>query len=378
MPDPVSLAMLAVMMVGLVVGDATFFGNAIHVSIAVPSKLSDKGFSEATAEEAYASELTRLDRLGASVIPMQHVRINAHPGPLYAVAGPLDLSELVRSLQTEVRSDLVLVDGSIVADTSSPALNLVLTVMNADHPGHTVNLAEPDGDPLALVRQGARATLEQLAPYRVALADFSAGLAGDKQALQRSEAEVDRALTKPVDPQMASQWAMMHNLRALMALLANNSAAAAQQLALADQVPGTLPVAHVIITLNRAFLAVANRQPVEAARYYQTALSLCQSINVPPDLATRINELGAIIAWSDGDTRYAAQLFRSVIAAEPLTNQANVYLTEMLAVQGSATPAQLEPETATTHSGGGHDIFALAQTVFHVDVIHGGVKRWSD
>jgi hypothetical protein len=94
---------------------------------------------------------------------------------------------------------------------------------------------------------------------------------------------------------------MLHNLVPMLALLDGPIPEAKSQLALVDPIPGVLPEARGAVALNRAFLAVPAKWPVEAMTFFRGGEILATSISLP-NFGARITMLNGVVAWSGGDT----------------------------------------------------------------------------
>ncbi len=88
--DLTSLVVLAAIMLGLVVSDAAVSGGNLALTISVPQKIADTGFTTQTAEDVFTAEAARIGRT-SSIVPPPVVETTAHPGLLGALVKPLNL-----------------------------------------------------------------------------------------------------------------------------------------------------------------------------------------------------------------------------------------------------------------------------------------------
>ena len=387
MPDLTSLFIIAGILFGLLAGDAAIYGDTLRVQIAVAQSLHNAGFTEASAESVFMAEAARIVR-GVSIIPVPSLRVNSSPSVITALAKPLNLDTVVAAMQnqlgidhlqvscallTEVDSNKGATGGAVRPLTPGKLDMIVVVVQPRRTPVQTV-LEQPDGDVTALVKRGAGWAMEQVSPFRVVLAHFIAGVAGDVEELPLARSAADRFLHKPWDPTRASERALTRNVLALIALLDNKLADAEQQLVMAEATPDVLPQAQAEIALNRSFLAVTQKRPDEAARLL--ALSREQSEQVDlPGFGTQLDLQEGLIAWSSGRPKDAEEKFRQVIAAEPNSETAHHYLAQLLATTGDAAGAASEQKA----EGVSHrfDIRSqdLAVVLFWTDPVNGGVTR---
>jgi hypothetical protein len=66
-----------------------------------------------------------------------------------------------------------------------------------------------------------------------------------------------------------------------------------------------LPEARGVVALNRAFLAVLAKWPVEAMTFFRGGEILATSISLPnfgARITMKITMLNGVVAWSGGDT----------------------------------------------------------------------------
>ena len=95
--DLSTLAILAGLFFGSVVGDAVLFGNQLQVHITVPEKLVAAGFTEEAAEQLFLAEVMRASQV-PSIVHTPEADINSRPSVLEALVKPLQLGDVVSSL----------------------------------------------------------------------------------------------------------------------------------------------------------------------------------------------------------------------------------------------------------------------------------------
>ncbi len=367
-----TVVLLAGMAVSFVAGGAALYGDTLSLHINVTPKLVESGFDTDTADQVFIAEAAQIVR-GESIIPTPTLRVSSNPTVVSALAAPLRLESLVGALQDQFGLDRLLVNAAVL---SGPADSLRMLIVVAQ-PGQTqeqMQVVQTDGDAAALVRRGADATMARVSPYRVAQADYIRGMNNDRQALRAARETATTYLARPWEPARASERAMLYNLLAMLSLLDDEIPAAENDLAQVDPIPGVLAQARAVVALNRAFLAVAEKRPDEAKAFVQAGENLADSIALP-DVGASITLLKGLVAWSGGDPAGAEKLFRAAIATLPGDEQPHIYLAQLLAVRGDAAGAAAERRAATVVHPFDVNIPVLAQSVFQVDPVAGGIKR---
>src|SRR5262249_27703470 len=310
-PMPVDLSTLAIL-AGLfftaVIGDAALFGDPVQLHITVPAKLEEAGFTEEAAEQLFVAEVARIAHAD-SIVRTPRGQISSPPSVLAPLAKPLQLDNVVVSLQSQVGIDVITIHGAVMTDAAGNGLNMVIFVNQPPELPTKIELKQADGDPNALVVRGSRLALELISPYRVALTDFAEGLHGDAGAVARARDTALRALARPWVPSRATERVMLRNLLAILALLDGDLAGAETQFAYTDTVPEPEPAALGTVAFNRAFVAVAKKQPAQALSYFKRGRQLSIDVDLP-GYAARIDMLGGLVAWSLGDMAQAERLMR--------------------------------------------------------------------
>jgi hypothetical protein len=376
---PVDLSTLFLfvgMMLSIVAGEAAINGDTLNLKINLPQKLEQSGFDADTAEKLFIAESAWIVR-GTSIIPTPTLRVSSRPSVISALATPLKLDRIVGALQDQFGYDRLVVSAAML----SAAENALRMVIIVEHPlagPDQIQLTQADGDPAALVRRGAAATMERVSPYRVAQAYYIRGLENaDPGALKDAAATASRHLARPWEPSRASERAMLYNLMALLALLDNKIALADQMLRLVDPIPGVLAEARAIVALNRAFLTVAANKPAEARALFDAGEKLAAAITLP-DFDARVVMLGALVAWSEGDKVEAERRLRAAIVAMPSNERPHAYLATLLGttVEGAGDKEKAEQASAVAANPFTPDLPFFAQSVFSVDPVNGGIRRY--
>jgi len=120
-----------------------------------------------------------------SIVHTPEANVNSRPSVLEALVKPLQLGDLVSSLQYQLGYDAVMIHCAVIDGAAGPGLQMVVVVSQPNEPPTNIKLAEADGDAAALVERGSRLALELVSPYRVALTDFWGGRHGVTAQLAR-------------------------------------------------------------------------------------------------------------------------------------------------------------------------------------------------
>jgi hypothetical protein len=383
-----TVALMAGALFAVIVGDAAWFADPLRVEISVPKKLADGGFTENAAKEVFVAQVGRIASV-TSLVPMPRADMSSGPSVLAALAKPLELDEAVASLQEQVGRNVVRVDGVVMTAATAPRLDMVLIVNEPTEPPKQYRLSQDNGDPAALVMQGAGMALEDIAPYRVALTQFTQGLAGDDASFSLAKGTATRALSHAWDASLyypddaldgaslrSTQFAMLRNLLAVLALERGDAAEARQQLEMSQPIPHVWSGARSVIELNRAFLAVATKRPADAITYIDAGRKAAGAIS-QPGYASEIDTLAAVVAWADGDPAAADRLLRLSIAAAPHNEASHTYLGRLLAAKGDAQGAKAELATALAARHYDYQLRDLLQENFWVDPVTGDLTKRS-
>lgn len=371
--DLSTIILLAGVFFGLVVGDATLFGDPLQVQIDVPPKVASTGFTEATAEQLFASQVADLGSARA-IVPTPSVHMTTRPTLLAVMGKPLHLDDVVVAIQDRIGLGIITVHGALLADPSVRRLDLLTVISMPDEPPVQLKLSQEDGDAAALVQRTADAAMEWVAPYRLAMRQFTGGLKGDAALLTRAQETAGRATGRPWSAGRATEQVMLHNLLAELALLNGDIERAQAEYRLAEAIPGASALAHAFIAFNRSFLDVATGNAAAAARHYQEAAARTDRMDVS-EWRVRISTLGGLVAWANSDLAKAEALLRQAIDDLPEDDMAHVYLAQVLDAKGDAAGAAAERGEAAKARQGEIAFPALPQSLFWVDPVRGGLRR---
>jgi len=373
--DLTTLITFGGLLFGLIIGDAAFLGDSLYVSISIPSHMESAGFSKATAEQTFVAEISRYTDLQA-VIPTPSVATSSAPALPVALAKPLQLEGVVYAVQAAVRDyGVVSVTASLVEDGKGPGLKMFVTIANPPDLPVAVALEQPDGNPKALIEKAARQTMVTIGPYRVALTDFEDGVSGDPTGFDRSKETIAAGLAQAWDPRPegASETALLLNLLGMLAMRDGNLAQADEEFAQSKKIPGAYRLAYALISANQAFLAIAQKRPVEAARLYNQAVAVAGSVH-NPDIISRVKVLAGLVAWSEGNAATAEQDFRAAIEVIDDDEMPHLYLSQLLADSGDAAAAEIERKAGVEARRFDPKYPAVASTIFLLDPVHGGCR----
>jgi hypothetical protein len=376
MLDLASLALVAVMFVGSVIGDAALFGDPLRLHISVPSHVADAGFTEQAAEQIFANEVARIGDV-MSIVPTPSIQVSSMPSVFAAMAKPLNLEDLVVALQRQVGRDVVRIEGEVMESPQGKGLEMLVTAQSPREPPIRLRMQQPDGDPVALVERASKALLTQVSPYRVALSDFAAFIRGDTAAMPRVREMIGAALAQPWTRNRATERVMLCNLLGVAAMFDGDLAGADRQFALGLASPGALIGAYGTIHLNRALLALAQQHTADAIAEYKEALAQTRGMNLA-GYDSRLFTLAALIAWAQGDTAQSEQLLRCAIALTPEDGMPYDYLERLLAARGDSAGAAEVKATAAEQPRFDLDFPALAMSEIWVDPVKGGLQRRTD
>jgi len=371
--DLTTIVLFVGMMLSIVAGEAAINGDTLSLNINVAPKVSDGGFDANMAEKMFVAESARIV-LGTSIVPTPTIRISSQPTVISALASPLKLDRIVGALQDQFGYDRLVVSGAIVTAADN-ALRLVIVVEQPSQVPDQIELTQANGDPAELVRRGAGATMERVSPYRVAQAHYTRGLLGYPSALKDAASTASRALARPWEPTRASERAMLLNLQAILVLMDGDIPIADYILGRVDPIPGVLPEALAVVAFNRAFIAIATKRPDDARTFFELGRKLGTGIAVP-DFGARVTMLEGLVAWSSGDLAEAERLLKAAIVAMPTNDRPHAYLARLLGPKESATGAEADRDAAVAAKPFVVDVPFLAQSLFMVDPVSGGIRRY--
>jgi hypothetical protein len=374
--DLTSLALLAGLFFGAVIGDAALYGDPLRLQISVPSRLADAGFTEEAAERIFANEVARIGEV-LSIVPTPSVQVNSSPSIFAAIAKPLNLEDLVVTVQRQVGRDVVQIHGAVMESPTGKGLDMLITAESPRELPISLRLQQPDGDPVALVDRASKEVLAQVSPYRVALTDFAALLRGDATATGRIREMASDALGHPWTQTRATERVMLHNLLGVTSMLDGDLATAQREFELGYATPGALPAALGTISLNRALLDLAQKRTDAALADYKDALVKTSGV----DLAgynSRLITMAALITWAQGDLAQAASLLQRAIEVRPQNRAPYEYLARMMEARGDSAGAAAMRAASEIQPHYELDFPALAMSELFVDPIKGGLERRRD
>jgi tetratricopeptide (TPR) repeat protein len=372
--DLTTIFTLGSLLLGLIVGNAAYLGESLYIKIAIPSNMEKAGFSQATAEGLFVAEINRYTQV-PTIIPTPSIVVSTAPSLAIALAKPLQLSDVVYAVQSSVREyGVVRVTASLVANTEGSGLKMFLVVSNPPDPPVALSLAQPDGNPKALIEAAARETMLSIGPYKVALTDFQDAVSGDATGFDRGKQAIAAGLGQAWDPRPegATETALLMNLRGMIAVHDGNMEEATKQFALSKTIPGAFKPAYALIAANQAFLELAKKQPAQAVHYYDEALK--DAPLEKPGVVARFKTLAGLIDWEAGNTAAAEQDFRAAIATNDDDETVHLYLAEMLTLRGDTAGAERERISGTAARRFAPQSPAHAQSIFLLDPIHGGYR----
>lgn len=373
MIDLATLGLLSFALMGLIAGDAVLNANTLAVNITVPNRVAERGFTREVAEHIFAAEASRLVS-APSTLAAPTVRISSQRNVIGVLAEPLRLGEMTTALQDLFGLQPLRVRGVLLEEEGRQ--RLVLTVSNRDIPPRQVTVTRADQDPVALVRDGAHATFEIVSPYRVALTNFRAGVAGEPEALDRARAGVARALRGVPERGGTLDTAGLLTITGLLQLFSGDAAAADTAFVRAADVPGLTDAARSVGDMNLAFTAIAGRRPADALALARSARRHAERGEIRlAGFAAYVDLTEALAAWAAGDLRRAEAFLRSAAERLPENDTPYVYLVELYRQTGQGAAlaeAQRRLELSRTFSG---TVPALAASLFWIEPATGEIRR---
>ena len=373
--DLTTLLTAAGLLLGVIVGNAAYFGNALYVSITIPTKMEQSGFGKSTVEQIFVAEVHRYLQL-PSIIATPSIATSSTPSLPQALAKPLQLQDVVYAVQAMVHDyGVVNVNSSIINEPSGSNVNMIVVVSNPPDPPISLSLSQSDGNIKALVERGARETMVSIGPYRVAVTDFEDGITGDASGFDRSKETIERGLAQPWDPRAegVTEDVLLLNLRGLLDLREGKLDDAAKDFMTSKGFPGAYPAAYSIVSLNQAFLAIAQKQPDEAERRFKQGAVEVAAIK-QDGIASRVKVLAGLIAWSQGNLAIAEKDFLAAISMGDNDAMPHLYLAELLEKRGDTAGAAVQRKAGRDAERFDPKYPALAFTTFRVDPEHGGLR----
>jgi hypothetical protein len=376
MIDLATLGLLSFALMGLIAGDAVLNANTLSVNITVPARVAERGFTREAAEHIFAAEASRLVS-APSTLAAPTVRISSQRNVIGVLAEPLRLGEMTTALQDLFGLQPLRVRGVLLEEEGRQ--RLVLTVSNRDIPPRQLTVTRTDHDPVALVRDGANATFDIVSPYRVALTNFRAGVAGEPEALDRARAGVARALRGLPARGGTLDTAGLLTISGLLQLFSGDVAAADTAFVRAAEVPGLTDAARSVGDMNLAFTAIAERRPADALALARSARLHAERGDIRlAGFTAHVDLLEALAAWASQDLPRAEALLRRAAERLPENDTAHIYLVTLYRETGQTeamAQAQRRVDLSRTFAG---TIPAIAASLFWIDPATGAIQRRED
>jgi hypothetical protein len=162
--DLFTLGFIAMALAGLVTSEAVLSANTLSVAITVPPPVEEIGFTRQAAEEIFAAEVKRIVD-APSTISRPSMRISSRKTVVGVVSESLQLRGLTTAIQDMFGQETLRVTGALLKEDEQ--YRLVLTVSDHDSIPIHLDIRREDNDVVAVLRDGATATFERVAPYRV-------------------------------------------------------------------------------------------------------------------------------------------------------------------------------------------------------------------
>lgn len=371
--DLMTLSFITMALAGLVTSEAFLNANTLSVAISVPPRVEEIGFTRQTAEEIFAAEVKRIVD-APSTISRPSMRISSCKTVVGVLSDSLQLRGLTTAIQDMFGQETLRVSGSLLQE--GERYRLVLTVAEHDSIPIQLDIRREDNDVVAVLRDGATATFERVAPYRVALSRFLAGVKGDQAQLARSQVDVKNALRTPAPLGRETEWAGLHTLDAMHYLRVKDAAGASAAFRRAYSDPNISAGAKAVGQVNYAFLAIHNRQPEAALAHARAArVHLAGLSTAPWNFEAYVDVAEGLASWSIGDVSAAERLFLAAERKMPRDETPLAYLVQLwtaLNNTDAAAAARLRLEQTGAFSG---EIPAMAISLFWIDP-ETGVYEW--
>lgn len=371
--DFVTLGFITMALAGLMTSEAVLNANTLSVEISVPPPVEATGFTRQAAEEIFAAEVKRIVD-APSTISRPSMRISSRKTVVGVISEALQLRGLTTAIQDSFGQETLRVTGALIRE--GDRYRLVLTVSEHDSIPIHLEIRRDDNDVVAVLRDGATATFERVAPYRVALSRFLAGIKGDQAQLARSRIDTKNALRTPAPRGRETEWAGLNTLDAMHSLMATDPRGAATAFRRAYADPNISAGAKAVGQVNYAFMAIHDRQPEAALTHARAARGYLAELTAPPwNFAAYVDVAEGLAAWSMGDMTAAAQLLASAEQKMPKDEPPLAYLVQLWTGLGrteAADAARGRLEQASSFSG---EIPAMAISLFWIDPESGAMER---
>ena len=336
--DPVSIAMAAAMVFGLLSADAVVSANTVTVNVSVPPAVASTGLSQDVAERVFTSEIWRMSQARSLLSPAS-VRSSRDPTIVGVVANALKLDGFTAALQDLFGLERPRVNASIIYQDANRSRLLISGIT-----GQTTNFSlQLDGEAgaEALLRRGATETMEQFEPYRSALYYFEQSLNARSNDFSRTKAVAERELARVPSAETIVRRAFLENLLGVVALMENDKAGAARRFRNSFTTHpifhvGRLNLGFVLIELDRYQEAIDLLTPL-------TRVTLSPSAAMSGAFAPLFEALHSTIGvarWGLGDLDGAELSFRDAVRAFPETEAAYTYWARLLRDRGRTAEAE--------------------------------------
>jgi tetratricopeptide (TPR) repeat protein len=328
--DPTSIALGLAMVFGLIGADAVMNANTIGVQITVPAQVAQAGMTREFAEDVFANEVHRINRV-RSLLEPPTVRSSSEPTVVGVLAKSLNLDDFTFALQDLLGLGPVRLSGAVL--TGPTGQRLLMTASSSAVGPFTVDVrGEADTD--ALLRRGAFAAMQRLQPYRAALHRFVE--LSDEGGTDFAEVQgvLERELGRPARPETVAQRAFMHNLLGIIGLMRNDLDLAERGFQAAIETKPDFGVGH----LNLAFLRVHQDRYDESIAAVRRLLGGQGRPAIGP-LAAGAHITWGVAAWGLGQRQEAARLFEQATRDYPGTTHAYEYWALLLRELGREAEA---------------------------------------
>jgi len=378
MIDLSTIVLISSLLFGSVIADSVLFGKTLRFDASVPTAVANDGLSVGSAEKLFVSELTRLSR-AESVIPFPDVSDGMEGGVLSTLAKPLHMDAALDVLQRKINANNTTITFSVIKGPNEGELSVHAFVMSPSGQMSRTSLSGSSKDPAGLVMATSREIISKFLPYRLALAEYAAGVKGEADAFARAERLAQRALSEqgedvigaPMD--RADRQIMMHNCLGLMALLKGDQAKAMRHFDQARAIPASFTTTHAIVAANQAFTALGRKDMFQARQY----LGEAQRLRMSPyshHFDGDLRVLEALVLWGEGKLQAADELLES--EGRDKIHAASTYYRSRIAAQRGevavatelARRADVEGPFAAFHAD-------LAQAALWVDPHTGSLVR---
>jgi hypothetical protein len=310
--DLTTLLMAAVAVVGLIAVDSGLHSNVLYLSINVPPKMADQGFTQPVAELEFLTESAATEEVGDMVRPPA-IRVASNKTISSALAEPLRLVDLTRAIQDYVGGRLT-INGTVIPD--GKALKLAMVLSLPDGRLRTLEVVEEDGDPFKLMRIGANAALAYVSPTRAVVMNFRRSVATGSPTMAEVRAQLDRELAKTGVEAKYQNRSLLWTLRGAVAFHEGDLALSRRALDWALQSPDLIPLAQSVAYLDRAFLEITERNSAQALADAEASQAVVAAVPLP-GYSSMVAVTRALAQWAGGEPIEAERTLRGILQVEP-------------------------------------------------------------